>query len=649
MSISMSTEPNLSDAVRFKRLAEKLGFRGEGAVNIPVQTSDGRGTSNIIVSAEPLEKAPPGTIVLVTSTGEFTQSKKDDDGNLSWTSLGSNPNISELVTAAGPSSGIVLPPLPPKPDPNIGDTSFITQPVVTKNATAPTSMRKSNGDLKVGSSNKATNMIVATNGEISIAGASRFYRKGATFAAKTADDKTTYGINVAEGTDPTEKDWTWLYAISMENTTNSKNIAALYDVTMRVVNKANGRHLDFVGAFDSDSGEFRMYDGRQGLNITDNTTDADGSTCQNIQRIKFYPNHLKPETSVANRAPIGEYEFKLSAKRKYGDFPPVVIEWAASVIDSDMSMLVDPTVTAGAALNAVAVKPNNTQLLISSGNPSEQMIVARNGEAELAGACRYYRNGTIIAPTLVNGVQSYSINVQDSPFNGLKDWTWVYSLALVNTKNGQALTDVYDVTMTVRAPTGELIFVGSYKDSKFHMIDEEHDLDIDDNLVTPGGQVTQNIQRVRFYGAELGDVELGANSKSPVGTYTFELRANRKIGDAPDLVCTWRAVVVDELPPPPPEPEPEPEPEEPVVTPSSSEEESATTPTPASRTSSKKAAPAPAPASEPEPEDSSVDEDEEETTDSVVVDDGDDDEDDGLEDDGETPSGLTSAQQQKLT
>lgn len=535
--MSIPVVANLSMATRLLRIAKTMGFNGEGAVSIPVMSHSDLGVVNIIVSDTDLPSAPAGTILLNAQSRVFKQAKHTGEGAFEWSEIGSGDNLSSVLDST-PSSSTGVVPLPKPPVPEDPATSFITEPTISINAQPSQTICKPDGTLIHGSGNLSGNMVIASNSEIYLAGACRFYRTSEAFASENG----TYKINVADSKDQ-KKDWTWVYSVSLLDTRNAKNVCDLYDVSMIVTNTKTGKSLRFAAQADRYGATFDMYDSFNSLRITDNTTNEDRSLCQNIQRIAFYNGKLgiTEEDIGANGAPVGDYNFRLEATRKVGSFPPVVCEWGASVEDVDTSMLVDPVVTVNAVLNAVSVKPNGT-LIHGSGNSAQQMIVANNGEIEIAGATRFYRAGEVIVP---DGTYQYSANVQSSKDKTVKDWTWVYSLALINTKNSKCITDLYDVTMTVIGEELDtLSFHGEYRDGVFHFVNEEHGLDISDNTTDSFGGLVQNIQRVTFY-KELLKARIGVSSGAPIGSFDFEIRAERKVGNFPPVVVAWTAYIDD--------------------------------------------------------------------------------------------------------
>lgn len=173
------------------------------------------------------------------------------------------------------------------------------------------------------------------------------------------------------------------------------------------------------------------------------------------------------------------------------------------------------------------------KLISGSGNAVSEFSLASNGEIELALAVRRYRSGAAFAP--VDGV--YSIELTDTA-----DWTWPFSIALL--EEARPITELYDVVLTLDAKgTGASVPFTLTRDDAgvYHFINEEHELDIKDSTSSESGDVVQNIQRVKFYEALMGDIEKNGGGAA-LGEYAISLRAVRKEGDVAPVELTVNAV-----------------------------------------------------------------------------------------------------------
>lgn len=556
MSASLNTTiNNLSLATNMLRLAEKQGYRGEGAISFPIQNDKGTGTSYVIVSDSKPDNMPVGTVLLVSGERQFYQMQQKEGSSPSWGEV-EGDDITNIIRDAPPSLPLPMKPLPVPPDPNAPDLSMIHDPVYKLNAEAAAPLKKPDGTLDAGEGNSAQNMLTAENGEVAMAVAARYFGAGPDIQAETGNK---YKINA--GASPhSVKDWSWAFGFGLTSTVNGDKLIDLYDVVVRATNVQNGRHVDFTYRVDPKTGLPQLYDSRNDLRINDSTVGS-GDRLVNIQRVstEVFAKALAPILSYANKVPVGVYKFSVEAKRKIGDVPALVIEFTVEAEDLDLSMIVPQVTTIGEQPSNVALNQQG-YLRIGSGNPATNLIVANNGEVELFGGARFYR--TAIGWNDPDSNHKYALNVADSVFTGKKDWAWVYSAALLNTKNSLSLDELYEVKLLVKnlANSKTLTFTGRWDGTLYHFEDAANGLDINDNAVDRTGRFMQNIQRIEFYKPQLTP-ELGENTGAPIGNYEFELVATRREGDVPPVTLKFSAEVIDYIPPPPePEPEPEPEP-----------------------------------------------------------------------------------------
>jgi hypothetical protein len=557
--MSMSPVPQYSFASRLMAQAEKAGYKGEGAFTLPVMTDDGRGRIGFVVSKDDLDDLPANAVVYNPETGSFHQQRKGEDGNTGWQDLGSNPNINEITGVDGYFIGApaVTKPLP---QPEKPEDVVIEDPTITNNVDAPAGAQN-NGKLFAGTGNPIGKMIVASNGELALAGAIRFYKDNEIFDAEIEEGQTPkYVLNLRLAGDET-KDWIFVYSASLEDDKYGKNIGSLYNLELQVRNITNGKVMRLRGVNQLSKNRY-LFEG-QGVSIADNEIN-EGKLVQNIQRVSFYKNVLSPELGEETESPIGDYEFTLTATRKVGKAKPVVLKFAAAVADfkpDDVSFITSPVKSNNGTVPAPGLKPNG-DLLIGNNNRNTLYVTAKNGELALAGACRWYNTGAAFAPQVVDGIPFFNFNLYEGTSSGVKDWNWHYSYVLENNTNADGILDLYDISMTIKdlGSGNELVATGEFEAGVFKMA-LEGTPGITDNATTPEGSVCQNIQRITFYKDLLGDVQLGENTGSPVGDFEFKLLATRKIGEVPPLELVWRAHVVDEAPPPP-EPEPDETPDE---------------------------------------------------------------------------------------
>ncbi len=306
-------------------------------VRFRLLSPSGRGRVALLVSNTAPEKAPVGTVVYQPQTAMFKQMRPQaDTGTLSWESIGAEPDLAAAVAEYGPDPGANIftdPSLASdieqvSPSPSL-DLSYIVTPT-TVYGTRPNALAiKSDGNLLHGNKNPSDGMIVSSNGEIELAIAGRYYQDRQ-IIAPTSDG--TYNLNVAAST-KTPKDWTLPFSIVLVNDTAGRGIIDLYDVVFTMKNNDTGASLTCVGSFDN--GVFSLTNVEDSsFAFVDNTTNANGSVCQNIERFSFFPELLGPFTLGQLGAPIGNFSASLTATRKLGIYPSVIVKALFSVSDS---------------------------------------------------------------------------------------------------------------------------------------------------------------------------------------------------------------------------------------------------------------------------------------------------------------------------
>ncbi len=210
-------------------------------------------------------------------------------------------------------------------------------------------------------------------------------------------------------------------------------------------------------------------------------------------------------------------------------------------IQADTSFIEEPAVTANTAVNNKASRQSTDrtigprELLIGSGNPTGGLFVATNKELEIAAGARLYKNPLIVPSS--NGKYVHNVGSQG-------DWNIVYSIALLDNRNGLHITDLYDCGLKVTAPGGGVLhFKLVRRYGRLHFVDSANDLIIDDPAAANEDQtVYQDIQRVFFYKNKLGTLPQNA-AGAPLGTYDVELRAARKDGSFDDVVVGFTVEV----------------------------------------------------------------------------------------------------------
>lgn len=198
-------------------------------------------------------------------------------------------------------------------------------------------------------------------------------------------------------------------------------------------------------------------------------------------------------------------------------------------------------------------------MLTGSSNPVSDVVLYDNGEIQIGGGVRYYRDGKTFAPGRRN---TYRVQLDEA-----KDWNFLLVANLLSDVNGSRIDELYDVTFTVHAPNGQLALrlVWDEDTQSFHMPIGGTDLAITDGTTIQDGLALQEIQRLTFYTELLGELRKN-DAGAPLGEFEFEYTAIRKVDTTPDgkqvqpVVARFKAVVTG----PAAVEEPE-EPEVPVV------------------------------------------------------------------------------------
>ena len=238
------------------------------------------------------------------------------------------------------------------------------------------------------------------------------------------------------------------------------------------------------------------------------------------------------------RIKFDENDFKVQAIPAGDAYPKVVVIRADDVslrftgqfsidileaIEDDTSIVTAPAETRNVALAAPNVIRKDGTLAHGEGNPGGGFVKATNGEIEIAAAARLVRVNTVFAPN----AQGYFLNVADNA-----DWNIPFSFALVDERNADHITDLYDCSIKITAVQsgGVLNFALRRLYGKLLLVDADNDLKITDGTTGEEYQsFYQNIQRVSFYKGKLGSLAVNAEG-APFGDFRVELSATRRTG-----------------------------------------------------------------------------------------------------------------------
>ncbi len=280
----------------------------------------------------------------------------------------------------------------------------------------------------------------------------------------------------------------------------------------------------------------RLFSNRN-IRIHDNnyaTTHALLAPLLNEARLAFEPD------DIVDSALSGPYPRRVVLKaaplslRFIGQFSLEIAE----AVTYDASVVSAVVVTEGTKPSQKALKTDGT-LIVGEHNSAEQMIVATNGELEIAGAARLLKYNGVFKPTS----SAYYINVADND-----DWTLPFSFLLKNTKNADRVTDLYDcfVKVTSVEANSYLNFQLKRQYGKLLLEDTTNQITITDPAAyNEQGSLYQDLLRPTYYRAKFGSIAKNALG-APYGTFEVELKAVSKNGGA-DVVVAF-TVHVDGLP-----------------------------------------------------------------------------------------------------
>ena len=238
------------------------------------------------------------------------------------------------------------------------------------------------------------------------------------------------------------------------------------------------------------------------------------------------------------RIKFDENDFKVEAIPAGSTYPKAVLIRADEVslrftgqfsldilapIEEDTSIVTAPAVVRNVTLAAPGVTKKDGTLTHGEGNPGGGFVTASNGEIEIAAAARLVRVNTLFAPN----DEGYFLNVADNA-----DWNIPFSFALLDTRNADHITDLYDcaIKITAQQSGGVLNFALRRQYGKLVLVDTDNNLRITDGSTGEFFQsFYQNIQRVSFYKGKLGTLSVNAQG-APYGDFLVELSAVRHSG-----------------------------------------------------------------------------------------------------------------------
>lgn len=239
----------------------------------------------------------------------------------------SEADLEDAVIAADPTEFPVTVPMIVKPtslvyrgataiyltDPNSG-TGIIT-PVNTQVDVDLATEFTESGSMVHGTDNTISGFTVADNGEISVA---------CSVALRGNTDPLEYVDGVATYTIADTDMWDLKFNFGLINTVNGDDVGALYDI--RLFSPTHGPDDLDLRLYKTPDG-YKLSNVNNSIVIDDNTIAPDKSFIQNVISLSDYGNIVDTKSKNAAGAPLGTYEFTLTATRKQGGVPPVVVNF----------------------------------------------------------------------------------------------------------------------------------------------------------------------------------------------------------------------------------------------------------------------------------------------------------------------------------
>ena len=228
--------------------------------------------------------------------------------------------------------------------------------------------------------------------------------------------------------------------------------------------------------------------------------------------------------------------------------PPLSSVIVQTVLDGlkyptgDVTSLTRPEIAFAAPVAEAFQTPEGT-LLVGTGNPVGDLIVATNSEIEVAVGARRYRDAVTIPPT-DGAIPSYAFSIADSG-----DWNFMF---LAGMKDKTKVLDLTGYRLTLAVVTQDLShsmrlqFVEnedgshSWKEVDATGAFVPNGINVTDAYIAEDGTVTQEIQRLSFYaGGQFPNFEgLTKNSAGAVlGDFTLSLEARRLDSIAPRVLA----------------------------------------------------------------------------------------------------------------
>jgi len=201
---------------------------------------------------------------------------------------------------------------------------------------------------------------------------------------------------------------------------------------------------------------------------------------------------------------------------------PVAVSTNDDVVPFPDATPVAPTVTENGSISTKFTADN--RMLVGTGNPINNMMIATDGVIEVAIGAHLYNDSNVPASVDSKYTMQLATGIQDSLGNPKDNkWVYAYSIGLKQNPNLKAITDLYDVTASLKKDDAEVATLTLEKaDDSLQFVFGIADNDpITDSYVGTHLEVIQNTERFDFIDSSYTD-----------GSYSVSFTATPKgVGD----------------------------------------------------------------------------------------------------------------------
>lgn len=200
----------------------------------------------------------------------------------------------------------------------------VIAPFSISNAQLPERFVNLDGTMLVGEGNPGVGFESASNNEVYIGAGVRVYNDQGMVGSVDG----VYTVHIMD-----DQDWNFPLVFGLVNGAPGVGLHDLYDITADITAVQTGESINLVYSVENDVPHLR--DTANNIDIVDGYYSQGGRIFQEIQRLSFYAAAFGAITKNPNGAPMGFYDFTITATRKApfnGEtVAPVAINFRASV------------------------------------------------------------------------------------------------------------------------------------------------------------------------------------------------------------------------------------------------------------------------------------------------------------------------------